>query len=77
MTLLAGRGGDHGGRWERGRAEARRRGGRSLHPPTFRLNVSTFRGIGYAFKGFQEVFRRHQGVLGGAQGVFCVRNGSG
>ena len=50
---------------------------RGLHLSTFRLNVSGFRGIGGAFRSSLAVFMRYQGVLGGAQGVFCVRNGSG
>jgi len=50
--------------------------GRGLHSSTFRLNVSAFCGQGVHLGVAQGVFRRWYGVLGGAQGVFWVRNGS-
>ena len=50
--------------------------GRGLHSSTFRLNLSAFCGIGVHLGFVWEVPRRCLGVLGGVQGVFCVRNGS-
>jgi hypothetical protein len=53
---------------------------RDLHSSTFRLNVSAFSGIGGASRGYLGVCRECQecqGILGGVQGAFCVRKGSG
>jgi len=55
--------------------------GRSLHSLTFQLNVSAFCGIGGVCRdyvgGDLGVFRGRYGILGGVQGILCVRNGSG
>ena len=55
--------------------------GRGLQSSTFRLNVSACCGIGGASRDclgvVLRVFRRRRGVLGGVQGTFRVRYGSG
>ena len=50
--------------------------GRGLHSFTFRLNLSTFCGIGLLIDFVSGVFRLCHGVLGGVKSAFCVRNGS-
>jgi len=52
-------------------------GGRGLLSSTFRLNVSAFCGIWCACRGGLGGVHAGKGVLGGVQGSFCFRNGSG
>ena len=51
--------------------------GRGLHSSTSRLNVSTFYGLGRTLRGCLGGGWQVLGGIGGAQGVFCVGNGSG